>query len=297
MARRKKDIARDEFAGNYTLAFREELHVILGAYRDGMVGKDELRVFAAMLEHRALHKKSKVDMHRIVNANRSVSRSLSRVRIERIVGWLEELVAGVSRDGKRVAVSRRMMHYIARGRATCSEAVVLFYYCLRRIKQRVRRELLREGERYARIRYADVAKASGCARATLCRAVARLRWRGYLETVAVHKLNENREGGLYVDGPQVSLTCPTGRGGVRPPKATTPTAVSDNAPRSFSTTLDNKDPKTGIPNRRGHRFRLSSQGGVLVAAVVETPDSPDAEFSRIQQRARQMRESFADAIA
>ena len=297
MARRKKDVARDEFAGNYTLALRKELHAIIGAYRDRLIGKDELRVFAAMLEQRALHKKSKVDMYGIVNAKQSVSRLLSRTRIVRIVEQLEELLAGVPKGGKKVPVSRRMMHYVARGRATCSEAMVLFYYCLRRLKQRIRRELLIEGERYARFRYADVSEASGCARATLCRAVARLRWSGYLETVEVQKRSENSDGGLYVDGPRVSLSCPTGRGGIRQPKATTPTAVSDNAPRSFSTTLENKDPKTEISNRRGHCFRLSSQGGVLVASVVEPSRSAGAEFARIQLRARQMQDSFADAAA
>ena len=297
MARWKKDVARDEFTGNYTLALRRELYAIMGAYRDRLIGKDELRVFAAMLEERALHKKSKVDMYGIVNAKRSVSRLLSRARIDEIVERLEELLAGVPKGGKKVSLSRRMMHYIAQGRATCSEAVVLFYYCIRRIKQRVRRHLLLEGERYARFRLVDAAEVSGCSRATLCRAVARLRWRGYLETIAVHKRSENKDGGLYVDGPMVSLSCPAGRGGIRPPKATTPTAVSDNAPRSFSTTLENKDPKTEISNRRGHCFRLSSRDGVLVASIVEPPRAQDGVMERVQQRSRQLQDSFADAAA
>ena len=297
MARRKKGVARNEFAGNYAVAFREELNAVIAAYRDRMVGKDELRVFAAMLESRALHAKSKVDLHRIINAKRSVARSLSSARIEAIARKLDALFAGVPRDGKQVAVSRKMAKHIARGMAACSEAVVLFYYCLRRVKQTIRRELLLEGERYARFRYAKLSELSGCARATLCRAVARLRRSGYLETVEVHQLNENDYGCLFVDGPLVSLVCPTGRGVGRQPKTTTPPAVSDNAPRSFSTTLENRDPKTQIPNRRGPRIRSSSKDGVLVASIAKPRRSEGSEFARIQERARQMRESFAEAVA
>jgi len=297
MARRKKDIARDEFVGNYTLAFREELRVVIDAYRQRLLGKDELRVFAAMLERRALHAKSRVDLHRIVNAKRSVARSLSRSRISAIELRLNELLASVSTDGKRVAVARRMVQYVARGRATCSEAVVLFYYCLRRLRQRKRLERLREGERYARFRYRKLAEVSGCARATLCRAVARLRRRGYLQTLEVNKLNENHYGCLFVDGPLVSMTSQAGRGQSRMSKTTTACAVSDNGPVQFSTTPENRDPKREIPNRRGHRVRLSSKGGVLVASIVAPRRSADGEFARIQERGRQMQAAFAESAA
>lgn len=297
MARRKRELTRDEFAGNYTLATREELLAIIEAYRERSIGKDDLRVLAAMLERRALHPRSRVDLHRIVNAQRSVARSLSRARIAKLERELEQRLANVESGGKQVAVSRRMLQYIARGRATCSEAIVLLYYCRRRLRQRRRLERLREGERYARFRYRDLSELSGCARATLCRAVARLRRRGYLATVEVAKLNENHYGGLFVDGPLVSLTEQAARPCVRLQESTTRCAISDNAPPHIPTTPENRDPKTRIQNGRGYPFRLGVKDGVLVASVVRPRPSASAEFARIQERARCMRESWADAVA
>lgn len=297
MGNRRKSIQRDEFVGNYTIALREELLAVIGAYRQRLLGKDDLRVYAAMLERRALHAKSRVGLCRIVNAQRSVAHGLSRHRIEGIERSLEGLMAAVPQGGKKVAVSRRMVQYIARGRATCSEAVVLLFYCVRRLKQRRRLDCLREEERYARFRYQVLSELSGCGRATLCRAVARLRQRGYLQTLKVQKLNENAYGCLFVDGPLVSMTSQAGRVARSAPKATTAVPVSDNAPRLIPTTPRNMDPKTWIQNRRGVVLELEKRDGVSMASTVRPRRASTQEFVRIQERARQMREAWADAVA
>lgn len=296
MARGKKSIDRDEFAGNYTLAFREEVMAVIRAYRERRISKDDLRVYAAQLEVRALHRKSRVDIHRVVNAKRTVCRSLSNGAIRACASKLDSLLAE-TRQGKRLIVSRAMMCYIAQGRATCTEAIVLLYYSYRRKKQWERRELLREKERYARFRYQELSDESGCARSSLCRAVARLRARGYLQTLAVQKLNENHYGSLFVDGALVSLTPQHGRRVVALPKRTTPSADSDNAGGRFLTTLENKDPKTRNLNRRGPQFQLSEKDGLLVASVVSVSRESDGEFARIRMRAQQITDAFVDAVA
>lgn len=312
MTSRRNGIERNEFQGNYTVATRAELEAILVAHRERRLGKDRMRVFAAMLEKRALHARSRVDMQRIVNAKRSTAKQLSRGRIERLEKELGDLLAGTPKGGKKVAISRKMAKHIATGQAACSEAIVLLYYCMRRLKQRQRRARLLEGERYARFRYADLAALSGCGRSTLCRAVERLRRRGYLQALEVRQANENANGCLFVDGSLVTMTSHVGRRWRSRQKTTTPPPVSDNAPDAFSTTLDNRDPKTEILNRRGFPFALVERGGALVAMLANprpasarradpvpsvTVRSTCPEFLRIQERARQMRESWAEAVA
>ena len=49
---KKKTIDRDEFEGNYTVAYREEVLAIIRAYRDRRIRKDDLRVYAAGLAAR-----------------------------------------------------------------------------------------------------------------------------------------------------------------------------------------------------------------------------------------------------
>lgn len=297
MARRKKGIERDEFAGNYTVALREELLTIIGAYRSRKLSKDKLRVYAAMLERRALYAKSKVDLHGIVNAKRSVAHTISRARIASIECELRNLLRDLPTDGKKVAVSRKMVQYIARGQATCSEGLVLLFYCVRRLKQRRRLERLREGERYARFRYRMLADLAGCDRTTVGRAVEKLRRRGYIQTLEVQQRNRDYYGCLFVDGPLVSLTSQVGRGTRSAPKLPAPAADSADAPSPFLPTPENTDPKTRIPNERNFAFRLREHDGVLEAKIVSPRRRACAEFARIQERAAQMRASFADAVA
>jgi hypothetical protein len=316
MASKKKGIDLLEFRGGYAVVRRAELEAIMDAHRERRLGKDRMRVFAAMLEQRALHERSTVDMHRIVNAQHTVARRLRPSQVERLEGECRELLSAVPQSGKRVIVSREMLRYIARGRASCSEAVVLLCYCMRRKRQDPKRPMgsLRDGERYARFRYSWLAELSGCGRSTLCRAVARLRRCGLLQTRPIQKWSEDRHGCVFADGSHVTLTPQAGRKPHRVAEMATPPVDSDNAPRSFSTTQKNVDPKTSIQNREGDQLALVERDGVLVVTRkggsmdggvsrkmrtrrASTGRSRCPEFLRIQERARQMRESFSDPVA
>ena len=83
MASKKKGIDLLEFRGGYAVVRRAELEAIMDAHRERRLGKDRMRVFAAMLEQRALHERSTVDMHRIVNAQHTVARRLRPSQVER----------------------------------------------------------------------------------------------------------------------------------------------------------------------------------------------------------------------
>lgn len=295
---KKQTLERDEFAGNYTLAYREEVLAIIRAYRDRRIRKDDLRVYAAVLEERALHGKSRVDRRRVINSRASITHALSSSAIREASTRIEAITKECSWTGKRVAIAREMVRYIAQGRATCTEAMVLLFYCLRRIKQLRRRELLQEGERYARFRYRDLSELSGCGRSSLCRAVGGLREAGLLEVVRVQQRNENANGNLFVDGPLVSLTSHLNRSADWKPKTTTGRVRSDNAPGVFPTTLENRDPKTRIPNKKGVRVRfVFKDDGRTVVRVVERPTDRDLDLARLQARAWQVEQAQLDAVA
>ena len=296
---KKKTIDRDEFKGNYTVAHREEVFAIIRAYRDRRIRKDDLRVYAARLEAHALHPKSCVDQHRVINSQRSIAKGLANGAIRKCTARIDAITGECSRTGKRVVIAREMVRYIAQGRATCTEAMVLFYYCLRRIKQLRRRDLLQEGERYARFRYEDLSELSGCARSSLCRAVGGLREAGLLEVVRVHPMNERDNGNLFVDGSLVSMTSHLNRSGDWKPKTTTGRVRSNNAPGVFSTTLENRDPKRGIQKKKATqvRFVIKTVDGRTEVRVVKTPTARDKEMARLQARAWQIEQSQLDAVA
>lgn len=295
---RKRTIERDEFVGNYTLAYRDEVLAIIRAYRGRRVRKDDLRVYAATLEGRALHKKSRVDQRRVINSTASVTHALSSSAIRKCAARIEAVTGESSRTGKRVVIAREMVRYIAQGRATCTETMVLLYYCLRRIKQLRRRERLQEGERYARFLYRDLSELSGCGRSSLCRAVGGLREAGLLEVVRVRQQNENENGNLFVDGPLVSMTSHLNRSQDWKPKTTTGRVRTNNAPGPLPTTLGNKDPKTGIRKKKGTRVRFAfKDDGRTVVRIVERPTERDIDLARLQARAWQIEQAQLDAVA
>lgn len=297
MARKRTTIDRREFRGNYTWAFRTELDAVIEAYRMKRLKKDDLRAFAGRLEAKALHEKSSVDIHRIVNANKQGGPAMSQGNIDRSLERIDEVLAEVPQRGRKAIVARLVAKHIAHGKATCSEVMVLLYYSLNRIKQNKRLKCLAPNERYARIRYRALSELSGCQCATLCRAVARLRRDGFLQVLVVQKQNENRYGGLFVDGPVISLTPQNRQSCSSCVKPTTPSAISDNASPRFPTTLINKNPKKRILKRKGTGFRLQEKDGVLVASRMESIWKTDPELLRIQARAHQMEGMLLDAVA
>ena len=270
MPRQKNHIDWAEFKGNFALVTRGEALAVIDGYKRRELRRAELRVFAAELEARVLHKNSAVDLYRIVNAKCELKgvRRLSRPKVdaarERVGQYLNSLPAAAegapgSREQK-VPVPRKFARHIAQGRCSCSEAITLFYYCLRRVRQVKPMRRLAPGQRYARFTYRGLEGLSGIPRANICRAVARLRVKGFLGTRAVAKPNENAYGQLFVDGHQVTLT-PVQDGEVsRVCETTTPPRRFDNSPRRRTTTPRKEDPKNTILRPEAAPLRKVSWG-------------------------------------
>lgn len=276
-----KPATKNEFKKGYALAERGRLLDVISGYRSKFVTRTELRVFAAELEHHALHPDSRVDLAHILNksARSRGIRRLSASEIEAARGRLRDLFDGPNSrsdgDARPKAVSRRALQYIAQGKCTNVETIVLLMYFARRITQTKPLQRLEHGERYARFTLAELEVLSGSPKANLSRALQRLRVRGLLGTIPVAKPNENNYGLLYVDGPLLSLV--RTRQPIRqlaPAKTTTPPTRSDNAPPKETTTPIKTYPKRVLQERR-------------VAEQVRRASSTMSDWDRILLRAKQ----------
>ena len=234
----KQDVDRMEFRDGYRRLAEGDVLAVIGAYKARRLKRVHLRVFAGMGELGALPKHSKVDLYRIVNckSKKTGVRRLGHSQIDEARKSVLKVLRDVEQGGRERPYSRRVLRHIAQGHCTCNEACVLLYYCSRRITQSRRMDLLEERERYARFRYAELTTLSGVPEANICRAVARLRQRGFLNTIAVAQANMNRFGLLFVDGWLLSLVR---RGQKEMPrnKTTTPLSRNDNASQHETTTL------------------------------------------------------------
>jgi hypothetical protein len=269
-----------EFREGYAVTTEGQVTAVIAGYEAGKLKRNELRVFAGRLEEQALHKESKVDLARILNCNSGI-RGVRRLRDGEIARAGQTLDAWPGAEAaertRPVIVSRRVLRHIAQGRSTSNEAVVLLYYMARRVRQVKPLERLKPGERYARFRYAELEELSGIPRANVSRAVARLKDRGWLNTVDVAKQNENVYGQLFVDGALISFS------GARRPvnnwrRQKADGERNDNTPLHETTTLRKEHPKTEIRSFHG---KVVEEAGRKV--------SLSAEFERIRRRAEQMK--------
>jgi hypothetical protein len=280
-----------EFRGGFALLKKSEAEAIITGYRDGLVKKDTLRVFAAMKEKDALHSKSKVDLSRITNS-KSELKGVKRLRSGLIEKEKERLTSLLKTSPetkeRRKCASRRALRAIAQGRLSCTESIVLLMYFAKRITQVKPLKRLEVGERYARFTFRELEELSGISRANISRAVASLKAKGFLSTVTVVKPNENQFGLLFVDG--VLLTLIPGAAGkdrskpplpVRVHEKATPPLQFNNSPLIKSATLKKDYPKREIlKNKLGSYSHVSK-----------------SEWERIQRRGELIKENLAGQAA
>jgi len=299
----KQSVRYRQFQGRYAQVEATQLQALLEGYRQGIFRRNEVRVFAGMLEEKSLHEDSAVTLYRVINCRSTDkgNRHLSRREIDAAAAKLKEHLPMMKnqvesrspRDERRVPrkpVARRVLRYIARGEATTVEALFCFAYFLRRISQRKPMQRLQAEEHYARFRYAEFEAWTGVHRGTQSRVLKRLKIEGFLNTVPVHKQNENAYGQLFIDGEMLTLVRPrqtvrlrstasAQRPELRLEKKSTHLGKSSNTPRRKKSTLRNLDPKREIEKEKGLAQRLKS--GVLAG-------HPNAEMRRIALRAAQM---------
>jgi len=280
-----------EYRGGFALFTKSEAEAIITGYRDGLVKKDTLRVFAAMKEKGALHSKSKVDLSRITNS-KSETKGVKRLRtgiIEREGDRLAPLLkTSPEATERRKSISRRALRAMAQGRLSCTESIVLLMYFAKRITQVKPLKRLEVGERYARFTFRELEELSGISRANISRAVASLKAKGFLSTVAVVKLNENQFGLLFVDGVLLTLIPEAARkdrskppAPVRMHEKATPPLQFNNSPLIKSATL-----KKNYPKREILKNKLGSFSHV-----------DKSEWERIQLRGRMIKENLEGQAA
>ena len=294
--KKRNDVNYMEYRDGYVLVRRAELEAVIEAYKTRELRRNELRLYAAMCEQRGLHRKSRVDIAHTLNCKSDVKgiRRLSSGTIERAQATVRAVLdsAPQSVSEPRIAVSRKMLKHSARGRNTSNEIIVMLY-CMRRLRQVRPLGRLKESERYARFTYRELETVSGIPRANICRAVAKLRAKGILNTAWVKKQNENRYGLLFIDGSLVSLTFPHQGSNRREPPTTVPhkttTALSriDTTPQHKSTMLKNDNPKIVYPK---------SMIGLL-RRNCDARASRRCEFERIRRRAEQMKAEWVEQAA
>jgi hypothetical protein len=283
-----------EFKGGFALLTKSEAEAIITGYRDGLVKKDTLRVFAAMKEKEALHAKSKVDLSRITNS-KSEAKGVKRLRsglIEKEGQKLNALLkTSPETTQRRKCASRRALRAIAQGRLSCTESIVLLMYFAKRITQVKPMKLLEVGERYARFTFRELEDLSGISRANISRAVASLKTKGFLKTVTVVKPNENQFGLLFVDGVLLTLIPKAARmdrskppAPVRVHEKATPPLQFNNSPLIKSATL-----KKDYPKREILKNKLGSFSHV--------DKSDRSEWERILQRGRMIAENLEGQAA
>jgi hypothetical protein len=295
----KRSIRYRQFVDGYAQTLDTQLRAVLEGYRQGLFGRNEVRVFAGRLEQAALHEASNVSLYRIINcqSQRKGNRRLSEGEIQTAVQKLDQFLPALQaaceaewrreeREPAQKPVARKVLRHIARGGATTVEALLCFAYFMRRIPQRKTMQRLMLNEHYARFRYADFEDWTGVHRATQSRILQRLIARGYLNTAPVHKQNENRYGQLFIDGPMISLLRPRQATRRRPranpsgcEKKSTPPQDLINTPPEKRSTLRNLNSKTEIQERER-----------LVSSLKEGPlgRHRDPEIQRIAARAAQM---------
>lgn len=301
-SKKKNNVNYLEFDRGYSLIGRDALLGVIQAYRSGEFRKNELRVFAALFERSALHKQSKVDIYRIVNQD-SLRRGVKRLSESQIDAALEKVsqLIGNHSTGESKPVSRKYLRHIAKGAASCSEALTLFYYCHHRVRQPKRYQRLVENERYARFTYGELSKLSGLRKATLSEAVGRLAQKGYLNTTDVAKQNENVYGQLYIDGPLVSLTRrkienKAYQRNRRRNKTVTPGNKKRNAPGMKTVTLKNNNPKIENPKTE-KSFRKERTRNETIASMKRCLQSKFPEIREAAQTALQEYESSMSQAA
>ncbi|MGE0697117.1 MAG: hypothetical protein AB7O59_23610 [Pirellulales bacterium] len=285
----KESVRYRQFAGGYAQALDSQLRAVLTGYQCGLLSRNAVRVFAGRLEQTALHHASKVTLHRIINcqSQRKGNRRLSSGDIQTAIETLDRVLPPLQQEceAERPAankpVARKVLRHIARGSATTVEALFCFAYFLCRIPQRKPMQRLQSNEHYARLRYAEFEAWTGVHRATQSRILHRLVSRGYLNTVPVHKQNENFYGQLFIDGPLLSLVRTRQVVKRRAPtkKTSTPSLDLVNAPVEKRSTLRNLNPKTEIQEQERLVWKL--RNGSLSR-------NRDPEMQRIAARAAQM---------
>jgi hypothetical protein len=193
-----------EFDGGYCRT--AAVDAIIEARRVGNIGKAELRLFFALLEHEESGARAPIDV--ILNKNRGRKKRMTSGQQERARKRLTIALDAYEEEGDSFAVKvpRKFVRVAARGFLEVSEMITALCYFQRRMPQRSKRKCLVRGERYGRLSVRTVRKHTGLCFDVIVRALRRLREIGLLALVWRPMVEVKRWGRLFVDGIKVSVS-------------------------------------------------------------------------------------------
>lgn len=197
--------ANKEFDGGYCRT--DAVDAVIEARRVGEIGKAELRLFFATLEHAESGGRAPVDV--ILNRQRRPVKRMTLGQQERALQRLGVAISAHKDDGATFGVKlpRRFVRAAAKGALEVSEMITAMCYFKRRMPQRSKRKCLVRGERYGRLSVRTVRKLTGLCFDVIVRALRRLRAIGLLALVWRPMVEVKRWGRMFVDGVKVSVSC------------------------------------------------------------------------------------------
>jgi len=193
-----------EFDGGYCRS--DEVQAVIDARGAGELGKNELRLFFAELEHKDSGEKAPVDV--ILNKRRKQKKRMTSGQQEQARERLKIAVETHKGEGEcyGIKLPRKFVRAAARGVLEVSEMITALCYFMRRMPQRSKRKCLARGERYGRLSVRTVRELTGLCLDVIVKALRRLRETGLIALIWRPMVEIKRFGRLFVDGVKVSVS-------------------------------------------------------------------------------------------
>lgn len=191
-----------EFEGGYCRA--EGVQALIRARAAGDIGKSELRLFFALLEHQECKGRAPVDV--ILNRERKQKKRMTDGQQERGKERLMTAIEEHKGEGEyHVKLPRKFVRVAARGALEVSEMLTALCYFMRRMPQRSKRKCLVKSERYCRLSVRTIRELTGLCHDAIVGALRFLRTKKLIALVWRPMVEIKRYGSLFVDGAAISI--------------------------------------------------------------------------------------------
>lgn len=245
-----------EFDGGYCPTNKVE--ALVEARRQRAVGKNELRVFFALLEHRECKGQAPVDV--ILNQARKQRKRLTTGQQEkarqRLKEALDEYQPG--EEVYHVKLPRKFVRAAAKGVLEVSEMITALCYFMRRMPQRSRRKCLVRSERYCRLSVRKIREMTGLCHDAIVAALRLLRVQRLIALVWRPMVEIRRFGRVFVDGTKISMN-------YQGPERSRSSAPSARLPNTRTVLAKNRNEKKITLPKNSFLWRPEATCGAIAA--------------------------------
>lgn len=251
--------SKREFDGGYCRT--NQLPALIEARRHRAIGKNELRLFFAKLEHSECKGMAPIDV--ILNKNRKQKKRMTVGQQQATNDRLEKVLNEhqPQEQAYHVKLPRKFVRAAARGVLEVSEMITALCYFMRRMPQRSRRKCLVRSERYCRMSVRTVRKLTGLCHDAIVAALRLLRAQRLIAMVWRPMMETKRFGRLFVDGTKISTN-------YHEPERSRASAPSARIPRTGTVPPRNRnEKKRTLPKNSFSGTRKTSCGNVEAIAA------------------------------